>query len=793
MNRHLLALVFIFVTGEGTRLFALDGVAQCQVGQVGPERVGAAQAGTGVAGGAAPLGPPDGEYTLTIRADSQAKVGDLYRLRGNVEIIYGEMTLRADEASYDAASGEVVAYGGITFKDPHADLKAGEAHYHLPTRRGWFSDVEGYLQPQVPPDRLQLSSPTPFFVRAQKVERLNENTFVVHGARVTSCAPGELGWSFSASRATIKPGDRVALRNPLLRLGALPIFYLPYAAASIAPKPRRSGFLLPQFGTSSQKGVILGEAFYWAINRSADLTIGVQNFSIRGIGSSAEFRARPSRDTEINVNYFRVDDKGTGPERQLRAPGQSLRLTGESADLFNGFRAVADVDYISSLAFRSTFTDNFSQAVRSEVRSIGFLSNNFGPYSFNAYVSRYQNFLSAELVPDNSVVIRRAPSFTLSGRERQVGRSPFYFSFDGAVAGVGRSEPGFESPALVQRTDLFPRLTLRTKAFHGFRLTPQVGLRATRYSSSRAADRSSVVRLLGDFSLDLRPPPLEKVFAGKWLSYRFKHVFEPQIQYRLVRARDRSRIDEIIRFDQVDTFAETHEIEYSVTNRIFFRRGAGNGEETPQARELLSWRLSQKYFFDPTFGNALRPRERVVFEPTNSLTGFAFATGRRLSPLVSVLKFSPFSNYDTEIRADFSPSGGGVLNAGITSNVRRGGLFLSVTDFFINKSSVLATRSLSGLDLSTLKSFHLLRGVFGFGDTRRRGLSGAFGADYNFSQGEAHQTIAQITYNFGCFGVDLEYRRFALGPLRRENQIRFSLSLSNIGSFGNIGAHQGLY
>ena len=783
MGRLWLALVFFLVPGEGTRL----------AGQVEAGQIGACQVETEGAGGAAPLGPPDGERTLTIQADSQEKTGDVFRLRGNVEITYGEMTLRADEAIFDGASGDIVAYGEITFQDPHADLKASEAHYHLHTGRGWFSDVEGYVQPQTPPDRLRLSSSTPFFVRARKLERMNENTFVVYGARVTSCAPGEFGWSFSASRATIKPGNRVALRNPLFRLGVLPIFYLPYAAASIAPKPRRSGFFLPQFGTSSQKGVILGEAFYWAINRSADLTVGVQNFSIRGVGSSAEFRARPSRNSEIHVNYFRVDDKGTGPERQLRAPGQSLRLTGESVDLFNGFRAVASVDYISSLAFRFTFTDSFNQAVQSEVRSIGFLSNNFGPYSFNTYVSRYQNFLSAELVPDNSVVIRRAPSFTLSGRERQVGRSPFYFAFDSAVAGVGRSEPGFESPALVQRMDLFPRVTLRTKAFHGFRMTPQVGLRATRYSSSRAADRSSVVRLLGDFSLDLRPPPLEKVFAGKWFSHHFKHVFEPQIQYRLVRARDRARIDDIIRFDQVDTFVETHEIEYSVTNRIFFHKDAAAGGETPQARELLSWRLSQKYFFDPTFGNALRSQERVVFEPTNSLTGFAFATGRRLSPLVSVLKFSPFSNYDTELRADFSPSGGGVLNAGITSNVRRGPLFLSVTDFFINKSAVLATRSLSGLDLSTLQSFHLLRGVFGFGDTRRRGLSGAFGADYNFSQGEAHQTIGQITYNFGCFAVDLEYRRFALGPLRRENQFRFSLSLSNIGSFGNMGAHQRLY
>src|SRR5207247_825045 len=82
----------------------------------------------------------------------------------------------------------------------------------------------------------------------------------------------------------------------------------------------------------------------------------------------------------------------------------------------------------------------------------------------------------------------------------------------------------------------------------------------------------------------------------------------------------------------------------------------------------------QKYYFDPTFGGALQPGSKVVFDPTISLTGFAFAQGRRLSPLVSVLKFAPFSNYDTELRADFNPSGGGVLNAGITSRVHRGPL-----------------------------------------------------------------------------------------------------------------------
>src|SRR5437773_5385441 len=39
------------------------------------------------------------------------------------------------------------------------------------------------------------------------------------------------------------------------------------------------------------------------------------------------------------------------------------------------------------------------------------------------------------------------------------------------------------------------------------------------------------------------------------------------------------------------------------------------GADKPQARELVSLRLSQKYYFDPTFGGALQPGSKVVFDP----------------------------------------------------------------------------------------------------------------------------------------------------------------------------------
>lgn len=83
--------------------------------------------------------------------------------------------------------------------------------------------------------------------------------------------------------------------------------------------------------------------------------------------------------------------------------------------------------------------------------------------------------------------------------------------------------------------------------------------------------------------------------------------------------------------------------------------------------------------------------------------------------------------------------------------------------------------------------------MFGFGNVQRRGLSGAFGTYFNFVSRVAHQSFGQITYNFGCFAVDAQFRRFSFRNLRRENQFRLTLWLANVGSFGNLRRERRLY
>src|SRR3989449_5508778 len=82
---------------------------------------------------------------------------------------------------------------------------------------------------------------------------------------------------------------------------------------------------------------------------------------------------------------------------------------------------------------------------------------------------------------------------------------------------------------------------------------------------------------------------------------------------------------------------------------LLYRR-AGEGP----AQELLTWRVAQKYYFDPTFGGAIVRGQRNVFQALDSVTPFAFASSpRRFSPVVTDLRVTPGSRYDAEFRMDY--------------------------------------------------------------------------------------------------------------------------------------------
>ncbi|MBI3895181.1 MAG: LPS-assembly protein LptD [Acidobacteria bacterium] len=721
---------------------------------------------------------------IILRADSQQKTGGRYELVGNVEITYRDMQLTADRVDYDETTGELTAGGHIVFSRPaeNQEMQAGRAEYNLWTGTGSFFDVQGSFGAQIRGGSSLLTTTAPFFFTAERVDRVGENTYRVQNGKITVCSLPNPTWTFVAPTAIVRPGESLRIYNSQFHLLNVPIFYSPFVYRSLRRIPRSSGFLMPTVGTSSRLGLRIGDSFFWAIHRSMDAEIGVEYLSKRGWMEQGTFRMKPKADSYLNVSYFGVQDRGFGPQR-VDQGGHSVRAEGV-VPLDRGVRGVLDFNYLSSLTFREAFTQSYAEAVNSEVHSTGFLSKSFDSFQLNLLFLRLENFQSIR--PNDTVIIRYLPHVELNSVERPWwSGAPLWLSWDSSVGAVSRSEPLRSGNATrlrttnLERYEFYPRISLPLQ-WKEFRLTPTVGYRSTRYGARRDEGQISgeaLFRGTRELAVELALPPLSKVFSGAGALYArpFQHVVEPKVTFRSVSGAD--RFADVLLFDARDLITNTRELEYSLTNRLLIKQEGAQG-----LRESLSWELRQQYYFDPSFGNALAPSQRNVFASNLVLTSDAFLDrSRRFSPVVSIFRFRPSGHYDVEFREDYDTTRHRVTNGGLIGNARWGETFLSVSHFFVRSSPALSSPS------------NQIGFTAGYGNLARRGFNAAFAGNYDFRAGFLQFSAFQVSYNNECCGISFEYRRFALGPVRNENQFRVAFSLANIGTFGNMKRQERLF
>jgi len=776
--------------------------------------------------------------STTICALQQEKTGDYYKLAGNVEIRYRTYVLRADEATYNSDTGEATASGHFTLDGgPNDDhIKASHGTYNLTAETGRFYDVIATTGLRFQGNRVILTSTAPFAFTGKVVEKSSSDRYLVYDGTITTCELPHPKWKFQARKVVVDVGANASIYHSDFLLYGLPIFYFPYATHPVAREARHSGFLIPTAGRSSTNGNEIGDSFYWVIDRSMDATIGAEYFSKRGWSQRGEFRARPSDTSYVDLNYFGVIDRGIGTP-PLHEGGQEARLTAEGN--VYGFRAVSNIDYLSSFLFRLAFNEVFTQAVNSEVKSQVFLSKVYDGFSFGGMVERYQDFFQTTN-PDgtpifDSVRILHTPSVDASSVDKPLRHSPFFWSFDASMSGLSRSEPGFHTSSLLGRFDFNPEISLPLQ-FHGWSLRPALALHETYYTERFVAGISTpdpTNRQALETSVELRPPVLEKIFDKEFLGKKWKHVIEPRAVYRFVTGVN--DFASVLHFDERDILSNTHEVEYGFTTRLYSKRpssviqecetpmtgiavGAAAPEQKvpwqrtstaegkgcvigPDVREVVSWELAQKYFLDPKFGGALVPGQRNVFTTTEDLTGIAFITDpRSLSPLVSRLRIATSSRTDTEWDFDYDFQLGRINASTLLVNYNLGPFTLGGGDAFLQipqtNTNNFLTEGTCGPTETTNQvtcKFQQFRVALGYGGLTRRGFSAASSLGFDAETRQLQFATAQTTYNWDCCGVTLEYRRYAIANVRNENLFRFTFSLANIGAFGNLRRQERLY
>ncbi|HKV28743.1 MAG TPA: LPS assembly protein LptD [Candidatus Acidoferrales bacterium] len=724
---------------------------------------------------------------MTLEADTQKQAGKIFYADGHVDILYGPVRLRADHVEYNEETKMATARGHVQFDYQMQHMDADEGTFNLKTGRGSFRNVRGTVTAQHLSNPSVLVSPNPLTFAAATMERTDDDTFVVIHAWVTVCKPDSPQWKFYAPRAVIHLQKSVALDNASFRLFYVPIIYLPYASVPIARKLRQSGFLIPDVGNTTAKGYVFGDSFYWAPTEWMDATVGAEYLSRRGWSQTADIRMKPWQNATLTANYFGVFDRGIAlPSGVVTKQGGHEDHVFFDALLPGGWRAVADLDQLSSLTFRLAFSETFEQAVNSEVRNTSFLTKSMDGFSVSLASMSYKNFLSAQ--PDTAIDLRTAPEVRVSSVDRAPWQKlPVYVGFDFFADAVHRETnvpPGFETPSFVSRTEFAPNVTMPLHWGSWLGITPSFTLRSLRYGGQLQngifVDRP-LVRTTEEFSLALQPPSFDRVWddgATKW-----KHVIEPKVEYHYVNGVE--DFSKFLHFDEDDTLTDTNDVQYGITQRLYRRGGDG------QAQELVSWNLTQKYYFDPGFGGALVPNARNVFQALDSLTPFAFADSlHRFSPIISDLRIEPGGRFDTQFRVDFDPERNRLTAIGSLVKIRPyRESFLTLADF----STINIPMTSSVNPLVILPRSNQVRALAGYGSLNRRGWNTAIGFSYDVSQSRFQNQIVQLSYNGSCCGIGFEYRRLSLGAVRNENQFRVVFLIANLGSFGNLRRQENIF
>jgi LPS-assembly protein len=458
-------------------------------------------------------------------------------------------------------------------------------------------------------------------------------------------------------------------------------------------------------------------------------------------------------------------------------------------------------------------------------------------------VERYQNFFQtaengvlSNPPAFDSIRILHTPSVDVSSVERPFGRWPLFWSLDGSLAGLSRSEPGFQTSNLLGRFDFNPEISLPLQ-WKGWVLRPALTLHETFYSEryvNGVVNADATNRKALEAAVEIRPPALEKVFDREFLGRKWKHVIEPRVEYRYVTGID--NFTNFLHFDERDILSNTHEVQYGFVTRLYAKRnpssfqecetpmtslavGTAAAEQTvpwehpralqsqpcivaPDVKEVLTWEIAQKYFLDPTFGGAVVTGQRNVLATTEDLTGIAFITEpRHLSPVVSRLRVATSSHTDTEWDMDYDFQLNRINASTLLLNYTTGPFTLGGGDAFLQIPQTNATPAglsegkcgPSTVSTQVTCKFQQFRVALGYGGLTRRGFSAASSFGFDAETRQLQFATGQTTYNWDCCGITLEYRRYAIANVRNENLFRFTFSLANIVSFGNLRRQERLY
>ncbi|HEX4065917.1 MAG TPA: LPS assembly protein LptD [Acidobacteriaceae bacterium] len=748
------------------------------------------------------------------------------------------------------ARGHLMVDGGPD--DEHFTASHGTVNVRKDS--GDLFDVVGTVGAERRPrGRMVFMAPNPFAITGKEVRQTGKGQYqVIHGT-MTSCRLPKPDWRILAGKIQMNHGV-ASTSGAWFQLFHVPLLYLPYVTHPVNVQRSSGillpvfgndttrGFVAGEgvYLTLGRSADLTMATQYWSKRGFAPSGM----FRYRGLGHNfANIHFQSLLDHGLlEPNKTRVNQGGV----DVAADGRY--------DFTPRTRGVVDAEYLSSYVYRLVFEENYAVAIDSEIKSQMFATHEDRDTWASLRASRYQEFQSSTIAGDEVRILHMPEVDVEAAEHSIGGTRALWSLSGSAGALSRYDYPSFRTTAEVPRVDFYPRVSLPLHfggwTFRPGAGVRETWYGKSQFPAT--LEQIPVVRSAGttrtDFEtgFDLRPPAVERDFSAPWLRRltggEVRHVLEPEIQYRYVTGIN--NFQEILRFDQADVASNTNEIEYGLTQRFLVRDRrrhpcgasetasapsgdegpAENGEDTTdqsaessglaqvmgwgisaaappgrnaapaecgeQTRDWVTWRVAQKYYFEPDFDHAITRGTPNPLETTLDFTGVDFLTDpRHTTPLISRLRVQTTQSTDLEWDLDYDTRKGKVTSSNVFAAFRRGLYRLQFGDAYMNVPlgstplSILRVRPKTANAANQYNQIHLsaIHGAAG-----KLGFSEGVSTAYDLVHQQLQYGAAQAQYNWNCCGLDFQYRKFVLGPLRNDTEYFYSFNLAGISTIGDL-------
>ena len=462
------------------------------------------------------LGGDPNDKEVHVRADNSE--GDYLRadFSGSVEMHQGDKHLFAPELTYRHEEGKADLNRGGVISSPQAAIEGIKGHYDSEAQTASFEEAEYYMRGK---QQAAVGS-----AKNARFDRKN-NRDDFESVTWTTCPRLHPAWHIKAHTLMLDHNrERGIARDMTLRIGKIPVFYLPYFSFPIS-SARQSGFLIPSVGSSEERGFEVSIPYYWNIAPNQDATFTFRPMTKRGLMADAEYRFLGEKQEGTLYGALLANDR-----KRPHHPRWSWRGTHQyhfndqwHTDLLH--QQVSDVDYVKDLTTDFRLYDEW------------YLERHFTLYGNTDYgnlMLRAQDYQRIDpVVSEADKPYSRAPQLTYN---HSIKNGNWRYDINAEAVHFRKDELGGAN-----RYSGDVSAAYRAEAAYGY-IEPQISANYAHYDYSTRKDKlrgKHHDRFLPTFSLDSKLT-FERGFD--WQGEDWTQTLEPRLYYLYTPYKDQSEI-----------------------------------------------------------------------------------------------------------------------------------------------------------------------------------------------------------------------------------------------------------